>query len=242
MWIPYRASLKITWFLAWFRLVPLGSTFAESYKLQHFGLVPGWFHLVPHSPNHANYNTLAWFRVGSTWLHIRGFMQITTLWLGSRLVPLGSALPRSYKLQHIGLVPGWTDIPRTVVHDKASYMAPPAHDGLQTHFASALRESGFRSWVGGEADSAKWMVRKLGDVNPHETAISHIRRLLDTDSAHTKLHETPAHFRQRVQKVEDFMNSDSFTAPGGAGLLGLAKSLRARCEEVVLRRGERIPK
>ena len=137
---------------------------------------------------------------------------------------------------------GWTDIPRTVVHDKASYMVPPAHDRLQTHFASALRESGFRSWVGGEADSAKWMVRKIRDVYPHETVISHIRRLLDTDFAHTKLHETPAHFRQRMQKVEDFMNSDSFAAPGGAGLLGLAKSLRTRCEEVVLRRGERIPK
>ena len=119
MWIPYRASSNFTWFLAWFRLVPLVSTFAESYKVQHFGLVPGWFHLVPHSPNHTNYNTLAWFQVGSTWLHIpgimqittwlhiRGIMQITTLGLGSGLVPLGSALPKSYELQRIGSVPGW---------------------------------------------------------------------------------------------------------------------------------------
>ncbi len=136
---------------------------------------------------------------------------------------------------------GWADIPRTVVHDKASYMVPPAHDLLQPHFAAALRQAGFRSWVGDEGD-ASWMVRKFGDVYPHETAIAHVRRLLDTDFAHTNLHETPAHFRQRAQQVEDHMNSDAFTAPGGTGLLGLAKELRSRCEEVVRRGGQRIPK
>ena len=89
---------------------------------------------------------------------------------------------------------GWADIPRCVVHDKASYMVPPAHDRLQTHFAAALRQAGFRSWVGDECDSASWMVRKFGDVYPHETAIAHVRRLLDTDFAHTDLHEAPAQF------------------------------------------------
>ena len=178
MWIPYRASSNFTWFQAWFRLVPLVSTFAESYKLPHFGLVPGWFHLVPHSPNHTNYNTLAWFPVGSTfaescklqhlglvpgwfhfvprspnhtlqhtglvpgWFHLAphsrnhanyntwawfqvgstGFrtpqiIRITTHWFGSRLVPLGSTFAESCKLEHFGLVPGWFHlVPRSTKH------------------------------------------------------------------------------------------------------------------------------
>ena len=42
--------------------------------------------------------------------------------------------------------------------------------------------------------------------------------------------------------VEDHMNSPAFAACGGSGLEGLAKELRNRCEEVVRRRGERLPK
>ncbi len=87
MQIPYRASSNFTRFRAWFRLVPLVSTFAESYKLQHFGLVPCWFHMCPQSQNRTNYKTLAWFQVGSTWLHNRRTMHITTLWLGSATLP-----------------------------------------------------------------------------------------------------------------------------------------------------------
>ena len=77
---------------------------------------------------------------------------------------------------------------------------------------------------------------------PHETALAHMRRLLDKDFAHTKLHETLAHFRQRMQRVEDHMNSDAFAAPGGAGLIGFARELRSQCEEVMRRQGQRIPK
>ena len=121
-------------------------------------------------------------------------------------------------------------------------MIPPMHNRLQTDFAEALRQGGFRSWVGTEVDSAKWLVRKFGNVFPHETAIAHIWRLLDNDFSHTQLHESPAHFRLRMQKMEDFMNSAAFSAEGGRGLLGLAKSLRERCEEVVRRGGERLPK
>lgn len=137
---------------------------------------------------------------------------------------------------------GWSDIPRTLVHDKASYMVPPAHDRLQTHFAATLRKAGLRSWVGDEGASASWMVTKFGDVYPHETAIAHVRRLLEGDFRHTSIHETPAHFKQRMQRVEDHMNSDAFAAPDGHGLLGLAKELRSRCEEVIRRNGARIPK
>ena len=91
---------------------------------------------------------------------------------------------------------GWGDIPRTVVHDKAPYMIPPMHNRLQRDFALALRQSGFRSWVGSEMDSAKWLVRKFGDVYPHETAIAHIRRLLEDEFCHAQLHESPQHFKQ----------------------------------------------
>ena len=45
-----------------------------------------------------------------------------------------------------------------------------------------------------------------------------------------------------MQQVENFMNSAAFAAEGGDGLLGLAKSRRERCEEVVRRGGKRLPK
>ena len=47
---------------------------------------------------------------------------------------------------------------------------------------------------------------------------------------------------KRVERVEHFMNSDEFAKDGGRGLLGLAKDLRWRCEELIRRGGERIPK
>ena len=86
------------------------------------------------------------------------------------------------------------------------------------------------------------MVKKLGDVYLHETVISHVRRLLDGEFAHQKIYETPEHFVTRMKKVEAHMNSDSFKAPDGRGLEGLAKDLKWRCEEVVRLKGERIPK
>ena len=73
------------------------------------------------------------------------------------------------------------------------------------------------------------MVRKWGDVYPHETLIAHIRRLLDQEFVSSRLSETPAQFKQRLQRVEDHLNSPAFAAPGGTGLLGLAKELRPRC-------------
>ncbi len=51
-----------------------------------------------------------------------------------------------------------------------------------------------------------------------------------------------AHFKARMQRVEDHMNSDAFAAPDGTGLLGLAKELKSRCEEVVKSGGRCIPK
>ncbi len=119
----------------------------------------------------------------------------------------------------------WADVPRTVVHDKASYFVTATHDRLQVGFASALRAARFRSWAGGDdgTESTKWLVKKFGDVYVHETLISHIRRLLGGDFATTKLFETPAQFVLRMGRVEQHLNSKDFAAPGGGGLLGLAK-------------------
>ena len=86
------------------------------------------------------------------------------------------------------------------------------------------------------------LAKLLGDLYLHETLISHIRRLLDNDFAPERIDETPRQFRARMQKVEDHLNSPAFKAPGGQGLMGLAKELRPRCEELVRRKGERLPK
>ena len=144
-------------------------------------------------------------------------------------------LLQSMKQKH-----GWSNIPRQVVHDKASYMVTHIHERLNVSFASALLETGMQSWA---HETTKWLVKKFGDVYVHETVVSHIRRLLDHEFPCTRLHESPAQFKQRMQKVEDYMNSDNFAADnGGRGLPGLAKELLGRCKEVIKRQGERIPK
>ena len=137
---------------------------------------------------------------------------------------------------------GWSDVPRTVVHDKASYFVSNAHDRLSVGFADALQKGGFRSWVGDGTASTSWLVKKWGDVYLHETLISHIRRLLDSDFASNKVYETPAQFMQRMRKVEGHLNSDVFAAPDGGGLGTLAKELFARCQKVIDLEGERIPR
>ena len=136
----------------------------------------------------------------------------------------------------------WPDIPRTVVHDKASYMVTNMHERLHATFAGALKEAGFSSWIGPLSGTTSWLVKKFGDVYLHETVIAHIGRLLDTDFSHQSLHETPRQFAQRMQQVEDFMNSPAFAAEGGKGLMALAKELRPHCQQLIDLRGERIPK
>jgi hypothetical protein len=138
---------------------------------------------------------------------------------------------------------GWRTLPRTIVHDKASYMVTSRYDRVQVVFAQALEEAGFKSWLGDMACNTNWLVKKLGDLYLHETAISHIRRLLGDDFACTHLGETPSHFRGRMDKVENHMNSIAFArAGGGGGLEKLAKELRPRCQELIRLKGERLPK
>ena len=123
-------------------------------------------------------------------------------------------------------------------------MVTHAHERLNGTFANALKAAGFISWVGIDLTSpTNWLVKKFGDVYLHETVNSHIHRLLDTDFACHRLYETVPQFTARAKKVEKFMNSKKFKAEkGGGGLVGLAKDLRARCEEVKRRKGERIPR
>jgi hypothetical protein len=137
----------------------------------------------------------------------------------------------------------WPNLPRTLVHDKASYMVTHVHDRLSGPFARALDDVGLTSWIGDNHGTTSWLAPKWGDVYLHETVISHIRRLLDTDFAYTSLGETPAHFATRMKKVERFMNSAAFAKrDGGRGLMGLAKELQGRCDLAIKRKGERIPK
>ena len=146
-------------------------------------------------------------------------------------------------LQEMKTAYGWANIPRVVVHDKASYMVTSAHERLHVEFAAALRSAGFTSWVGQDLTaSTKWLVKKWGDVYLHDTINYHIHRLLDNDFACRRLRETLGQFKVRVRKVEQRMNSAQFAAKGGKGLMGWAKDLRARCAEVKRRKGERIPK
>ena len=85
-------------------------------------------------------------------------------------------------LSEMGKAYGWSSLPRTVVHDKASYMVTHVRDRLNAHFAQALDDGGFTSWIGGNHETTAWLVPKWGDVYLHETVISHIRRLLDTSA------------------------------------------------------------
>ena len=138
---------------------------------------------------------------------------------------------------------GWATIPRTIVHDKASYMVTHCHQRLNAVFAGALEEAAFTSWVGGNHETTSWLVKKWGDVYIHETVIAHIRRLLDNEFTCSRLDEAPSHFRTRMESVQNFMNSPHFArAGGGRGLAGLARQLRSRCEDVIARKGERIAK
>jgi hypothetical protein len=137
---------------------------------------------------------------------------------------------------------GWSSVPRVVVHDKASYMVNSAGELLHPVFCGALKEAGMTSWTGPPGSSTSWLCGKFSDVYLHETAISHIRRLLANRFVCDRVDETFSQFRTRMRKVEDFMNSDEFHADGGgAGLPGLAKDLLSRCRALAVD-GQRLPK
>ena len=139
----------------------------------------------------------------------------------------------------------WSNVPRVVVHDKASYMVNAVCQQLNPEFAGALEEVGMRSWLGqpGQPGSgASWLCGRIGDVYVHETAISHIRRLLTHRFICSRVDEQVWQFKKRMLSVQNYMNSDSFASEGGHGLPGLCRDMHARCREVVRRGGARIPK
>ena len=116
---------------------------------------------------------------------------------------------------NLGTYPSY---PPSVIHHRC-IMVTHAHERLNGTFANALKAAGFISWVGKDLTSpTNWLVKKFGDVYLHETANSHIHRLLDTDFACRRLRETVPQFKTRVKKLETFMNSKKFKAKKGGGV------------------------
>ena len=89
-------------------------------------------------------------------------------------------------------------------------------------------------------DADSWLAGRLGDVYPHETVISHIRRSLESRFPRSNPGETRARFANRMAKVQAYMNSDEFKACDGGGLASLAQSLKQRCRLVSELQGERL--
>jgi hypothetical protein len=138
---------------------------------------------------------------------------------------------------------GWTSVPKVVVHDKASYFVNHQNARLQTDFDLGLRTGGFRSWVGEGGPDATWLAARLGDFYPHETLISHIRRLLTHKFLHTgNKAETPIQFRRRLDLVEGHLNSGAWANGDSEALVRLAKSYHDRAAMVRDNDGDRIPK
>ena len=128
----------------------------------------------------------------------------------------------------------WANTPKVILHDKASYYVDSIVNQLNKTFAKGLRAGGFKSWC---QEDTRWLGSHLGDFYPHESVISHVRRLLSTKFAKGSLWETPAQFAARMKKVEDHMNNEMPDC-----LERLGKCLLSRAEELKRRGGERIPK
>ena len=130
----------------------------------------------------------------------------------------------------------WSSIPRVILHDKASYFVNNSQNQLQDTFAAGLRAGRFRSWA---EDGTSWLAGHLGDFYPHESVISHVRRLLSTKFAKCSLYETPTQFKARMKRVEDYLN---YEMKGGDSLEKLGKALHTRAQLLKDLQGERLPK
>ena len=98
-----------------------------------------------------------------------------------------------------------------------------------------------KSWLGDADADCSWLAGRLGDVSPHETVISHIRRGLDQRFPRSTPGETCARFANRMAKVQDYLNSTEFAARDGGGLASLAEPLRERCRRLAHLNGDRLP-
>ena len=135
---------------------------------------------------------------------------------------------------------GWVDTPRTVVHDKASYFVAPRSQRLARQFADGLHDARLKSWLGDADGDCSWLAGRMGDVFPHETLISHIRRGLEQRFPCGRPGETPAQFASRMAKVQAHLNSDELAAPSGGGLASLTRSFRTRCRLLIEQGGGRL--
>ena len=130
---------------------------------------------------------------------------------------------------------GWTNVPRVILHDKASYFVNSNNNQLNPTFAAGLRAGKFKSWV---EDDTKWLASHLGDFYPHESVISHVRRLLSTKFGKSSLYETPRQFAERMLKVERHMNNEM---GDGDALQKLGGDLHKRAADLKKLKGERLP-
>ena len=130
----------------------------------------------------------------------------------------------------------WTSIPRVILHDKASYFVNNTSNQLQDTFASGLKAGRFKSWA---EDGTSWLAAHLGDLYPHETVISHVRRLLATKFAKCALYEAPTQFAARMKRVEQYLN---YELKNGESLKRLGRQLHNRAGQLKDFNGERIPK
>ena len=137
----------------------------------------------------------------------------------------------------------WSNIPRVILHDKASYFVNNSGHRLNDTFAAGLRAGGFTSWLSsGDGSSSSWLARHLGDFYLHETVVSHVRRLLNTRCMRKAIKESPSEFKARMLKVEKHMNYEMGKNGRGRALVELGDSLHQRAEALKQRQGERLPK
>ena len=134
---------------------------------------------------------------------------------------------------------GWSSIPRVLLHDKASYFVNSSREILNPTFAAGLRAGKFNSWVEAGGGDCAWLAAHLGDFYPHETVISHVRRLLSTTFARSALHESPGQFAARMKRVEQHMN---YEMGEGDSLQRLGQELHQRSAKLKELKGERLPK
>ena len=127
------------------------------------------------------------------------------------------------------------------MNDKAAYFVGSEHGRLPKDFALGLAGGGLRGWLVGCMAHTNWVAARLGDFYPHETLISHIRRLLTHKFPAPRVGETLHQFRHRLDLIEEHLNSGAWSTSHGA-LRNLSKSYSDRAREVSARNGERIPK
>ena len=131
---------------------------------------------------------------------------------------------------------GWANTPKVILHHKASYFVDSTKNQINKTFAAGLKAGRFRSWA---EDDTKSLAGKLGDFYPHETVISHVRRLLAGRFAKNSFHETPIQFAARMKRVEEYMN---YEMKGGDSLTKIGEALHTRAQKLKDLKGERIPK